>query len=198
MAEIIYDVPTQRKYASVQTSSSTTEKGILKMRIKPVAPLLFMATSAMSLADPAPFGLEIGKSTTEEVREKVACGMRPVGISPYSGGEVYEICVSNIAFEGLQKSTVVFSKDGKLLVVESLLALGKFDYLFDTLSQKYKVISKETSEGSGKSAVFDAGNTEITILENLLFTKMTYVSKELINATKNQSKNQREIEKSQL
>lgn len=161
-----------------------------------------LVTPAFSWANPAPFGLEIGKATIKDVEAKY--GAERTGINKYSNGEMYDLDVSGINFDGLQKATVIFSQDGKLLAVLTTLPKNKFDYLLSSLSGKYKVVSKKLPYVGNKSAKFIDGNTEITLdAPHLSFDmEMNYIDKDLWGSYKSQSsseqKKKQQSEASQL
>ena len=154
----------------------------------------------VAAADPAPFGLEIGKATIKDVKAKYSA--QKIGINKYSGGEMYDI--SGVNFDGLQKATVIFSTEGKLLAVLTTLPKSKFDSLLSGLSNKYQLVSKQIPFVGNKSAKFVDGNAEITIdAPHLSFQmEMNYINKDLWKAYKAQSnkeqKEKRKSEQSQL
>lgn len=157
------------------------------MKMKKVVLAALLAFPVTTLADPAPFGLEIGKATIKDVKAKF--GAERTGINKYSNGEMFDLDVSSINFDGLQKATVIFSQDGKLLAVLTTLPKHKFDYLMSNLSSKYKVVSKNIPFVGNKSAKLVDGNTEITLeAPHLSFEmEMNYINKGLWKSYKSQS-----------
>jgi len=153
-----------------------------------------LALPMFSVADPAPFGLEIGKATIKDVKEKYHA--QKTGVNKYSGGEMYDL--SGIDFDGLQKSTAIFSKDGKLLALLTTLPKNKFDYLLDGLSNKYQIVSIKTPFVGDKYAKLVDGNTEITLdAPHLSFKmEMNYINKDLWNSYTAQSKQEQQKKKS--
>lgn len=153
-------------------------------------------------ADPAPFGLEIGKTTIKDLKERYT--VTDSGENKYSGGKMYSIKPSQIDFEGLQNVSTIFSNDGKLLAVLTTLPKSKFDYLYDSLGKKYKLTAKEIPFVGNKSASYVDGNTEITIdAPHLSFDmSMNYISLDLLKAAKTQAtqeeNNKKRRENSQL
>lgn len=143
-------------------------------------------------ADPAPFGLEIGKATIKDV--KAQYGVKNAGVNKYSGGEMYDLDVSKIDFEGLKKATVIFSQDGKLLAVLTTLPKNKFDYLLNGLGNKYQVVSKQIPHVGNKSAKLVNGNTEILLdAPHMSFEmEMNYINKDLWKSYKVQSNNEQQ------
>lgn len=137
------------------------------------------------IANPAPFGLEIGKATIKEVTSKYHA--QKAGINKYSGGEMYDL--SGINFDGLQHVTAIFSKDGKLLALLSTLPKSKFDHLLNTLGDKYQLVSKNIPFVGDKTAKLVDGNTEIILdAPHMSFKmEMNYITKDLLAAYNIQS-----------
>lgn len=160
--------------------------------MKRVVLAVLLALPMVASADPAPFGLEIGKATIKDVKAKY--GAQKTGMNKYSNGEMYDLDVSGIDFDGLQKATVVFGQDGKLLAVLTTLPKSKFDYLLSGLSNKYKLISKQIPFVGNKLARLVNGNTEITLdAPHLSFEmEMNYINKDLWRSYKDQSNQERQ------
>jgi hypothetical protein len=158
--------------------------------------MFFLSLPLPVAADPAPFGLEIGQTTVEEMRAKYAA--KKTGINKYSNGEMYALDTSSIAIDGLQEATVIFSEDGRLLAVLTTFPKHKFDYLLDVMNSKYRVVSKQIPFVGSKSAKFVDGNTEIILdAPHLSFQmEMNYISKDFLKAYREQSeKEQQQKEK---
>jgi hypothetical protein len=172
------------------------------MKLKTLLLSALLLSSATAWADPAPFGLEIGKTTIKEMKEKYKT--TSAGQNKYSGGDMYSIDPSQIDFEGLQEVTTIFSKEGQLLAVLTQLPKDKFEYLYESMGKKYKLVSKEIPFVGNKSAKFINGNTEITLdAPHLSFEmKMNYISKDLQKAFEAQrateNANKKSKESSQL
>lgn len=144
------------------------------------------------LADPAPFGLEIGKDTIKEVKTKYR--ITHTGINKYSMGDMFSVDTSQINFDGLQEVTLIFSKEGVLLAVLTSLPKHKFEDLMDSLGSKYKLVSKQIPFVGNKSAKFMHENTEITLdAPHLSFDmSMNYVNNDLLKAFNEQSSQEQE------
>jgi len=170
--------------------------------MKPIPVLALLLLPSIALADPAPFGLEIGKTTIQDVKAKYKA--QNTGINKFSHGEMYDLDVSTVGFDGLKKATVIFSQQGKLLAVLTSFPNSKFDSLLDGLSGKYKLISKQIPFVGNRSAKFIDGNTEITLIApHMSFDmEMNYINKNLISSYKVQSNEEqqqkRKGERSQL
>ena len=163
------------------------------MRLLAIAVLLIVPT--LTMADPAPFGLEIGKASIKDVKDKY--NTKSAGINKYSLGEMYDLDVSEIKFDGLQKATVIFSKKGKLLAVLTTLPKRKFDGVLKALRGKYKLVSKKIPFVGNKSAKLLDGNTDITLdAPHLGFTmSMNYINKDLWKSYKKKSSNEQKAKK---
>lgn len=158
-----------------------------------VAIMLFFP--CLAIAEPSPFGLEIGKATISDVKAKYKA--KSVGINQYSNGEMYDLDVSGISFDSLQSCRIIFSKDGKLLAVLTTLPKDKFDYLFKTLKGKYRLVNSNIPFVGDKTAKFLDGNTEVTLdAPHLSFTmEMNYIHKELMKTYKDQSSKEQQKKK---
>ena len=148
---------------------------------------ILLSTSLSVLADPSPFGLEIGKATIEDVKAKYK--LTHTGTNKYSKGDMYTIDTSQINFDGLKDVTLIFSQDDVLLAVLTTLPKTKFESLMNGLGGKYKLVSKQIPFVGNKSAKFLDGNTEITLdSPHLSFQmSMNYINNELLKAFTKQS-----------
>lgn len=170
--------------------------------MKRIVLALAMLMPLVGICEPAPFGLELGKATIKEVRAKYST--KNAGINKYSKGEMYELDVSQINFDGLQSATAIFSQEGKLVAVLTTLPNEKFDYVLNGLASKYKLVSKQIPFVGNKSAKFVDGNTEISLTApHMSFEmEMNYINKDLWKAYKSQSdadaQQKQSREKSQL
>jgi len=160
-----------------------------------MAAVLFLSMPA--IADPSPFGLEIGKATVADMKARY--GAEFTGINKYSGGEMYGLDVSEIDFDGLQSATVIFGEDGKLVAVLATLPKDKFRYLFDGLSKKYRLVSKNIPFVGNSSAKFVDGDTEITLdAPHLSFEmEMSYMSKAFWSSFREQSNREQKQKRQQ-
>lgn len=120
---------------------------------------LFIVSNAQ--AAPSPFGIEIGKTTYEEVRKKYPG--QNIGINKYSKGEMYEIDPKSITVEGIQKIIGIFNEDGIILSLCTKFAKYRYRDLTESLAQKYSLISKEEPFVGNKWAKFLDENIAIII-----------------------------------
>ena len=105
-----------------------------------LAAILALALCGPVSADPAPFGLAIGKMTVDEFKKKYVAYSN--GISKYSMGPAFfvDTAKSNIHFDGLQELTAIFGKDGKLMAVFAILKGPRFTAIADSLREKYQIV----------------------------------------------------------
>lgn len=161
---------------------------------KGIALALAMLSSSI-FADPAIFGMELGKMTEKDL--KAMYNVNHTGINKYSNGNMYSVPVSSINFEGLKEVTTIFSTDGKLVAVLTSLPKSKFDYLNKTLGGKYKLVSQKIPFVGDKKASYRDGATEITLdAPHMGFVmSMNYIRDDLMQAFNRQS--QAEAQKKQ-
>lgn len=160
---------------------------------KPFLGILFISIGLM--ADPTPFGLQMGKVTPEDVKAKYS--IKQAGMNKYSNGTMYELDPSELSLEGLHASTIVFDSNEKLQAVLCTLSKDRFDYLFATLKKKYKLVNSSIPFVGDKYAKFIDGNTEITLnAPHMSFEMdMNYVDKNLMKKFKQQTTNEQQQKK---
>src|SRR5690554_4090514 len=149
--------------------------------------LVFLFVSHGALANPSVFGLSINKTSVEELKSEYS--VKYSGVNKYSGGEMYDIPKGQIAFDGLNKVTTIFSKDGILLAVLAEFPKHKFDYLNSFLSNKYSLVSQKIPFVGNKSATYRDGQTEIELNAPHMSFEMSlnYIHEELLSAFNQQS-----------
>lgn len=157
-----------------------------------IALILF---SVAAFANPSPFGLQIGKATVSEVKAKYSTQHK--GVNKYSNGDMYDLDVSELSFDGLDSAMVVFDSNGKLQAVLCSLSKDKFQYLFGSLKKKYKLVHSNIPFVGDTSAKFMDGNTEITLnAPHMSFQMdMNYVDKNLVKKFKQESANEEQRKK---
>lgn len=164
----------------------------MKVKSRIIATMLL---SVIAYADPAPFGLEIGKASVADVKAKYST--KYTGINKYSNGDVYDLDVSELSLDGLESATVIFGANGKLQGVFCTLPKEKFKYLFGSLKSKYKLLNSNMPFVGDSSAKFVDGNTEITLnAPHMSFVMdMNYIDKNLMKRFKQQSSNEQQSKK---
>lgn len=165
------------------------------MKNPTIALMASLLAATLIHADPAPFGMQIGKATVADVKAKYS--INQAGMNKYSNGAMYELDPSELSMEGLHSSTIVFGSDGKLQAVLSTFSKDKFDYLFGTLKKKYKLVNSSIPFVGNKYAKFIDGNTEITLnAPHMSFEMdMNYVDKNLMKKFKQQTANEQQQKK---
>ncbi len=128
------------------------------MKIKLITQL-YIVLSIIAMANPAPFGLEIEKTTIQELKQKY--NVQKEGINKYSQGEMYRIL--NIDFDGIKQAKAIFDKNQKLVALYTVFEDYKFYDLKKLLSKHYQLI--EDKKGSHRYVKFIDDKTEI-ILDN--------------------------------
>lgn len=159
------------------------------------ASIFFFLMLNVAYADPAPFDLEIGKATVDDVKGKYK--IVSAGINKYSKGDMYDLTPSELEFDGLQSARVIFNEKNILMAVILNFPKNKFDQLLPSLNEKYKLISKDIPFVGNKRAKFSDGNTEIALnSEHLSFnTTLDYISYDLLKAFNDASKQENENKK---
>ena len=161
-----------------------------------------LSTSGLCAADPAPFGLEIGKTSITDLKKKYS--VSKAGINAYSGGMMYKVSTAHIKFEGLKELFVIFDKKGILAAVMTKLPDYKFNYLLKSLRSKYTITSSELPFVGSKEVKFKSGNTEITLrAPHFSFSvSMNYLRKDFLDTyrrvNQRQKRQKQKRESSQL
>lgn len=155
--------------------------------IRIVSFVLLLSLSAAAYADPAPFGLELGKTTVAEAKAKYR--VTETGTNKYSNGPMFDVTTDQIEFDGLQGLTLIFDTKDTLVGVLATLPKSKFKPLHQTLSGKYRVVSQNIPFVGNSSAKYVDGSTEITLdAPHMSFEmSMNYIRKELSDAFAAQS-----------
>lgn len=151
--------------------------------------------SSVLYANPAPFELEINKTTLKDVSDKYT--LIQDGINYYSEGPMYFIQNGELSIDGLKKVKLIFSKkDNILLCVYATFDKNKFDSLYKNLSKKYTLINKKLPFVGDQYAKYKNDQTTIELIApHLSFElSLTYISNEFnkkIEEMKNQDKEQK-------
>jgi hypothetical protein len=143
-----------------------------------IASLLFLITTTV-FADPAPFGLEIGKANIADAEKMYS--IEKSGNAEYHKGVVYKVAVNQVDFEGLKELTLVFNENDILSVVIATLPKTQFKSLHQSLSKKYKVVRQEIPFVGDSYTEYVNGSTNISLdAPHLSFDmSMIYMNKEM-------------------
>lgn len=133
--------------------------------------------TAVAVAEPAPFGLEMGKATVDDLKAKYSAEL--TGVNKYSLGPMYQLRPGQLGVSGLQKATAIFDSGNKLVAVLTEMPKSKFDQMHQALSSKYRVVSKQIPFVGNKKVVMEDGETEITLdAPHMSFEmEMNYINK---------------------
>ena len=156
-----------------------------------------LSLSAMNAsADPAPFGLEIGKATIAEMKSKYRAEL--TGTNKYSHGEMFNLPTAQLGFDGLKEATVIFDKNEVVSAILLSFPKHRFDSLHGSLKGKYRVTQSQIPFVGNKKVVLKDGQTEITLNAPHLSFEMSlnYISDDLLRAF-NQSQAQEAQQKRQ-
>ena len=188
MKKLIKQVSGQLKfYYQAPLADVKFQTKLKKYPMKKSIALSLMLLSSSVFADPAIFGMEIGKMTESELQSTYNVNF--LGINKYSHGNMYTIPAASINFEGVKEVTTIFSEDGKLLAVISSLPKNKFDYIKGILDGKYKLVSQEIPFVGNKRVTYREGTTEISLdAPHLSFDmSMEYIHDDFMRAFNRQS-----------
>lgn len=144
------------------------------------------ALISVAHANTSVIGLEIGKSTIEDVKSKYTIEYSDTT----DWGTSYTVDPSAINIEGLNKVFVLLKKnDGKLGGVVMFINKSRFDDLADSLQKKYTVLSSKRPRVGDAHVYLQDGNTAIDLDAPHLSFEMTllYIEKDIKDALVNQS-----------
>jgi hypothetical protein len=137
--------------------------------------LMLMLTPLLCFANPAPFGLEIGKMTVQELKAKYD---QKYEVSyKHSKSSSYSISPEIFNFNGLKEIWVEFDRNQILASIYTSFDIDKYDYLFNMLKDKYKLDSSRQLVMGTKErrAHFDTDDLYIYLREARLDTKYSEV-----------------------
>lgn len=165
--------------------------------------ILFLLTIPfLSFADPAPFGLEINKTTLPEARKLYSLAL--ASKNKESKTETYQVDTRKINFKGLLSLQATFNEKGILAAVHGTMEKTNFERMLTTLDNKYELITKQVPPAGNKEAKLKDHNTIIFIEAPHLSTQMAFLymneqiwNKALATIAKN-GKNQKLQEKRQV
>ena len=148
-----------------------------------ISSLLFLAATTV-FAEPAPFGLEIGKATVADA-EKMYRIEKTVVKNNFT---TYKVPVNQVNFDGLKELAISFNEKGVLIGVIAKLPKSQFKSIHDSLSKKYKVVSQEIPFVGDSSAEYASGSTVVLLnAPHLSFDlEMGYIQKNTLSIAKAQ------------
>ncbi len=130
-------------------------------------------------AEPKPFGLELGKATETQFKQKFPSADL-TGISAYTGGKMYKVPSYDLPLKGVQSDIFIFTKDHKLAAVNAVLSKSQFDSLYRALQRKYRLVNSRIPFVGNKSATFQDGKglVELDAPHMSFEMNLTYLTKE--------------------
>lgn len=117
--------------------------------------------SHTALANPTAFSLTLGKSTEADMKDRYQ--VEHSGVNRYSDGNMYQIAVHQVAFDGLKELTAIFDDQGTLTALLATFHKHRFDYLNQAIGKKYRRVSQQIPFVGNKKATFRDGGTEIIL-----------------------------------
>jgi len=123
--------------------------------------LALLLTPFFCFANPAPFGLEVGRMTIKEFKEKYR--FQSQGINKWSLGEMLSLSPKAVDFEGLKSIDVIFDQNEVMVAVLTRLDKRKFDSVLNMLQSKYRLIDKKVPFVGTKSASFSDDDVQIDL-----------------------------------
>lgn len=112
-------------------------------------------------AEPSPFGIKIKETTLSDIKKQYK--FTNTGVNKYSGGAMLDLETTQLNFEGLNRISLIFGQDDKVLAILTVINKTRYEELFDMLSSKYTLISKEDAFVGNRSAEFKDDNTKIVL-----------------------------------
>lgn len=152
---------------------------------------------SVAVADPSPLGLEMGKATIEQAKKAFKTEYK--GMNKYSFGDMYSVSGAQTGIEGASDATLIFNLNGILVGVLLELPKHRFDSLYNALSQKYQVSSREIPFVGNKKVVMHDGNTEITLNAPHMSFEMSlhYLDKGFYQSYREQNAKEQQAKKQQ-
>lgn len=145
--------------------------------LQSMAAAILFGWATWSGAAPAPFGLEIGKSTIQEARERYR--LERSGTNKYTLGPMYRMDPAQVEFDGLQRILLIYWPDGRLASMILEMEKHRFDEVVDMLAEKYRLVSRNRPLVGNASAELRDGDTMILVdAPHLSFTMTVIYSAE--------------------
>ncbi len=147
-----------------------------------------------SLADPAPFGLELGKATLKDIEANHKIIERNDAVFD---GKTIKVDANLLGIKGLEVASFYVDKDGVVQATILTMDKDKFNDMLDVFSEKYKLVSKEIPFVGNKSVSFeDGGSIIIMNAPHLSFNmEIVYQTKKIHDALNNKSNEAKTDEK---
>ena len=128
----------------------------------------------------APLGIEIGKSTCDDVKAKYRIISEEAGDGA-GMGYYYTVSTENLPLKNITEVIINCSDQGIVRAVLLETNKDNFESFFSSISSKYKLLEKDLPFVGNKEALFSADNCMIRLKALHMSFKMTitYCNKEL-------------------
>ncbi len=129
--------------------------------------LFIIISTNQAIADPKPFGVEINNATIDEVKQRYQIiSTKPNKIKGYMDNIINPKSVNS---SELQAFKITTDSQNIVRAIEIVIAGSNFDKLLQSLSSKYKLLTKMPSQ-----AWFSDGKTQITFQYNNKYALISY------------------------
>lgn len=129
---------------------------------KTLCALLILLASGAAVANPAPFGLELGRTTQGEAGVRYL--LHPVGLNALTLGEQFELDGRQLPVAGFKKVRLIFGSDRRLLAVIADGVRERYDDLYALLAGKYRLLERSDRLAAEHYAHFIDGDCEIALV----------------------------------
>ncbi|WP_395476476.1 hypothetical protein [Rickettsia endosymbiont of Pantilius tunicatus] len=156
--------------------------------------LIIMFFGIVSYANPKPIGLELNKTTLEEVKEKYK--VIRMEANKWNGTNYY-IDTKDIDFKNVSSALIICNDDNIVQAVILVMDKNNFNELLGMLSEKYTLKEKNIPFVGNKSAVFIDGNSTIILDSPHLNFNMdlTYITNEFYSKYLDKLQHEKQLEK---
>lgn len=144
--------------------------------------LSLIVISPLSFASPAPFGLELGKNTVLQAKNKYH--LIDAGVNKYSGGDMYQLDIKELNVDGIESALLIYDKSQTLTAVITSFPKEKLNNLLPTLKKKYKLIKENIPFVGNASAKFKDDDCTILVdAPHLSFSmNLSYLKDDFLSA----------------
>ncbi len=143
--------------------------------------LSLLAISPLAFSAPAPFGLELGKNTISQAKEKYH--LIDAGTNKYSDGDMYQLDVEELNIDGIESALLIYDKNQILTAVITSFPKEKINDLLPTLKKKYKLIKEKIPfVGNASAKLKDDDCTILLDAPHLGFSmSLSYLKDDFLN-----------------
>ncbi len=159
--------------------------------------LSLLAISPLAFASPSPFGLELGKNTISQAKEKYH--LIDAGINKYSDGDMYQLDVQELNIDGIESALLIYDKNQILTAVITSFPKENINELLPTLKKKYKLIKENVPfVGNASAKLKDDDCTILLDAPHLSFSmSLSYLRDDFLNVYNKSVAQEADAKKSQ-